>query len=249
MTCRSILEFDAGGRPFLSEREIHHLLRVRRLGEGEVFLGLDRRQAAWYECRLQARDGRWHVDVVSRLGTLAESPLEITLGAALIKKSRFEWLLQKVCELGVSEIVPLRTRYVDEKLLQGAAKLRPRWEKILQESVKQCGRSRVPRLGPVTDLKDLVESDPQALPVMLDPVAADDASQIFSPEEAAIRRPVVLLVGPEGGWGEEERRWLLDREARGVFLGPRTLRAETAALAAVSVLQYLGGDFKLGAGS
>ncbi len=73
MPYRAVLEFDACGRAFLSDGEIHHLVRVRRLGEGEMFLGLARNQAAWYRCRLGRQGGEWVVDIVTRIGTVGES--------------------------------------------------------------------------------------------------------------------------------------------------------------------------------
>ena len=240
-TCRAVLESDASGRPFLSPRESHHLVRVRRLGEGDVFQGLDRSKSTWYECRLRRRDREWEVKVVARIGTLGESPLEIVLGAALIKRARFEWMIQKACELGVSQIVPLRTRFVDEGLAKSAGRLLPRWERILDESVKQCGRSRAPVMRPVIDRVEFLDASRRALQIVLDPTAGHDLREIkWEPGGGSSR--IALLIGPEGGWSGRERQLFEECETRPVFLGPRTLRAETAALSAVLLVQYLWGD-------
>ena len=242
MGYRAVLEFDAAGRPFLSEGEIHHLVRVRRLGEGEMFLGLVRNQAAWYKCRLGRQGGEWVVDIVTRVGTVGESSLEIVLGVALFKKARFEWMIQKACELGVAEIVPLTTGYVDESLAKQAGKLLPRWRKIVEESVKQCGRSRAPVIKPVSHLVEFLEFSSGALQIVLDPEANKDLREIeWEPGGIGSRR-IAVLTGPEGGWGAQERRLFEEHDTRPVFLGPRTLRSETATVAAVALVQYLWGD-------
>ena len=210
-----------------------------------MFQGLDRSESTWYECRLQCRDREWSVKVVARIGTLGESPLEIVLGAALIKKARFEWMLQKACELGVSQIVPLRTRYVDESLARGAGRLLPRWEKILEESVKQCGRSRAPVMRSAIGLVEFLDSSRRALRIVLDPTANHDLREIkWEPGDSSPR--IALLIGPEGGWSGHERQLFEKYETRPFFLGPRTLRAETAALSVVSLVQYLWGDLGYG---
>ncbi len=240
-TCRAILESDTSGRPCLSAREIHHLVRVRRLGAGDVFQGLNRSESAWYECRLQSRGSEWDVQVLDRIGTVGESPLQIVLGAALIKKGRFEWMIQKACELGVSQIVPLMTRYVEDSLARSAGRLGRRWKTILEESVKQCGRSRAPEMRPVTGLDEFLDSSSRALQIVLDRTANHDLREIeWEPGESSSR--VALLIGPEGGWSGRERKLFAEYEARHVFLGPRILRAETAALCAVSLVQYRWGD-------
>ena len=210
-----------------------------------MFLGLARDQAVWYKCHLIRKGGEWEVDVVTRIGTVGESSLEIVLGAALIKKGRFEWMIQKACELGVSEIVPLTTRYVDGGLARRADKLLPRWRKILEESVKQCGRSRAPVMRPVSRLVEFLESSPQVLQIVLDPAAGNDLREIKKELGGISSRRIAVLTGPEGGWGAEDRRLFEVHDIRPVFLGPRTLRAETAALAAVSLVQYLWGDLAL----
>ncbi len=242
MPYRAVLEFDANGRPFLSEAGIHHLVRVRRLGEGEMFLGLARNQAVWYRCRLGRQGGEWVVDIVTRIGTVGESSLEIVLGVALIKKARFEWMIQKACELGVSEIVPLTTGYVEESLARRAGKLLPRWQRILEESVKQCGRSRAPVMRSVNRLVEFLEFSSGALQIVLDPEADSNLREIKKEPGGIGSARIAVLTGPEGGWGVEERRLFEEHDIRPVFLGPRTLRSETAAVAAVALVQYLWGD-------
>ncbi len=243
MTCRAIIEVDERGRPTLLETEVHHLVRVRRLSAGDTFLGLHLKEAVWYRCRLhQKEEGEWRVEIETRVGTVAESPLEIVLAAALIKKDNFEWMIQKACELGVTEIVPLNTRYVDRRLRLRAHRLLTRWEKVLEESVKQCGRSRVPVLSPVNSLEELLERPPPDLRLVLDPEQDNDFRSALVEGQQATPRSLLLLTGPEGGWSSKERDLFRVHQAGSVHIGPRTLRAETAAVAALSIAQYLWGD-------
>lgn len=243
MTYRALIQVDNQGRPSLSENEIQHLVRVRRLSPGETFLGLHLKEAAWYECRLARKAGQWRIETDSRLGTLAESPLEIVLAAALIKKDRFEWMIQKACELGVMEIVPLKTRYVDPRRPPQANRLMDRWERILEESVKQCGRSRVPVLSPTTPLEEFLKRPRPDLRLILDPESRVNLQDILGEATTpCLPRRLMLLTGPEGGWSIEERDLFRRYAAGSIHIGPRTLRAETATLAALSIAQFLWGD-------
>ncbi len=243
MTYRALIQVDDQGRPSLSENEIHHLVRVRRLSPGETFLGLHLEEAAWYECRLGRKAGQWRIETEYCVGTLAESPLEIVLAAAIIKKDRFEWMIQKACELGVMEIVPLNTRYVDPRRPPKANRLLARWERILEESVKQCGRSRVPVLSPTTPLDEFLKRPLPDLRLVLDPKSRMNLQDALGKATTpAPPRSLMLLTGPEGGWSSEEHDLFRRHEARSFHIGPRTLRAETAALATLSIAQFLWGD-------
>jgi 16S rRNA (uracil1498-N3)-methyltransferase len=160
-----------------------------------------------------------------------ESPLAIHLAMAVIQLEKFELVLQKATELGVRTIIPLITDRVELRPERYSGKTE-RWNRILFEAVKQSGRTAMPAIeAPATFANVIARSGTKVL---------FDADAERTP--LATLDEVTILIGPEGGWSEEELR--AARDAGVVFqrLGPRRLRAETAAIAALSVLASRFGD-------
>jgi len=242
---RAVINIDRFGHPSLSENEMHHLVRVRRLSAGDVFLGLHLEEAVWYRCVLSQGGKSLGIKIEQPVGMVAESPLRIVLGVALIKKDKFEWMIQKACEMGVQEIIPLQTRYVEKSRLLGVQRSRLRWKKIMEESVKQCGRSRIPLLGSLRNTEELLQRPLPDLRVVLDPKSKKSFKEVLVKPALKIPRELILFTGPEGGWSDEELELFRLHEARVIHIGPRILRAETAVLAALSVAQFLWGDVTL----
>jgi 16S rRNA (uracil1498-N3)-methyltransferase len=147
--------------------------------------------------------------------------------------------------LGASAVVPILTARVEGDRRSHAAGLRlARWERIAVASAKQCGRAVVPAIAPPVSLAACLTSIPAALRiVLLEPTA--DVPPLMGRDGAAPALPesVLLFVGPEGGWADEELRLLSGYEARALTLGHRTLRAESAAIVGLSVLHTLWGEF------
>jgi len=229
-------------RVLLPKEELHHLVRVRRLKAGDFFEALDLNEGKIYRCTLSKEGGSWHGLILDTLEAEPEPPLRIILAQALIKKDKFEWVVQKATELGVTEIIPVlsyRTEIrLDEKREQ--RKLQ-RWSKILSEAVKQCGRSRLPILSPPVRLATLLIERTSELRIVLDEAAELPLRQVLrscdSPETC------ILFIGPEGGWDHRDRDLFAQAQVQRVRLGPRIMRTETAAVAALSVFQYELGDF------
>lgn len=161
-----------------------------------------------------------------------ESPLRITLAAAIIQLDKFELVLQKATELGVAAIIPVITDRIEVRAERYRGK-EERWRKIVFEAVKQSGRAVIP---PVTE------------PARFDEIAKKDSLKIvFDADQAADalpRRPtdLIVLIGPEGGWSEREIAVARERGCIFQRLGPRRLRAETAAITAVSIVAERFGD-------
>lgn len=236
----ALIDVDDQGRVSLPADEYHHLIRVRRAKVGELFRGLHP-EGGIHLCRLEKGERGWTVQLLEKLEDNTESPFQITLAQALIKKDKFEWVVQKAVELGVQRIVPLVTDRTDLKLSPEREDRRlERWDKILREAVKQSQRTRIPTLSRVTTLRDCLSGLPGGLNIVFDEQAgmrlteALDLSQ--SPGECT------LFVGPEGGWSSAERDLFKDHSVQPVWLGPRILRSETAPVAVVSILQHRFGD-------
>jgi 16S rRNA (uracil1498-N3)-methyltransferase len=218
-----------------------HATRVLRLKTGDT-VTLFNGDGHEYPARLVVsapRDVR--AEVVSRESPGRESPLRLTLVQALARGEKMDWIVQKATELGVLRIVPVATERSEGK--QDAArggKRHDHWRAIAIAACEQCGRNIVPRIDP-----------PVALTAWLEGDAADQATTrwVLHPEGGARLRDLPkpptsleLAIGPEGGFGEADLTALRTHDFRGLTLGPRILRTETAGIAAIAALQALYGD-------
>lgn len=234
---------DARGRLLLPSRQSHHVARVLRLGAGDalvLFDGDGSEHAAVVEG--VAGDGVT-VSMTGHRRVERESSLEIVLGQALSSGERMDYTVQKAVELGVGAIRPLAARRSVVRLsAERAAGRVSHWQSVAIAACEQCGRNRIPQIGPVTDLETWLaqrgESRDGALPVLLSPRAEARLRDLPRPAGT-----VLLLAGPEGGWAPEEEAAARRHGFVPVRLGPRVLRTETAAIAALAAMQALWGDF------
>mgnify|MGYP000050009849 CR=1 FL=1 len=171
-----------------------------------------------------------------------ESPLHIHLYQGVSRGDKMDLTLQKGVELGIKEFTPLLTERCGVKLdLKRWEKKVQHWEKVIQSACEQCGRSTLPRLNPVIEISTALEQTNSSHHFFLHP----DAKESFSAySEAEPTASIALWVGPEGGFSDKEVEQALNNNITPVQLGPRVLRTETAALAAVSVMNTLWGDFR-----
>jgi len=229
----------------LDREKAHYVRDVLRLGAGDSLVLFD--GSGWdYPATValaSPRDVRLRV-LEPRRG-MQEPPVRLSLGVCLLKAQKMDWVVQKTVELGVHEILPLVSRR-SVTTLEGerSEKRQERWQKIAQEACRQCGRSRVPEVHPVGALADLLGRGPEADLRLL--FTAEGAVPLDSlPDGDGGARPlerIVAVTGPEGGFSREEERLALGAGFVPVGLGPRTLRAETAAILGAGLVQYAFGD-------
>jgi 16S rRNA (uracil1498-N3)-methyltransferase len=163
--------------------------------------------------------------------------IRIVLAAALVRPSKFEWMLQKATELGVDEFIPLKTSRIEARLAADKIPSRmQRWNRIVREASKQCRRFSAPQIHAPLNFSSF-----------LDAVGAYSCTKLLFHENAEVpwkfdpdivSNQVLLCIGPEGGWEKGEVEAAAQAGCRVFSLGSRTLRAETAAIAALSVIQY-----------
>jgi 16S rRNA (uracil1498-N3)-methyltransferase len=223
----------------LAPEASHHLARVLRMQCGDALIVFNG-EGGEFPATITAVDKRTVQIATEQIRENApESPLRLQLGIAMSKGERMDWIVQKATELGVARIVPLISERVELKLHgERADRKLAHWRGIAIAACEQCGRNRLPEIGEVQTLAQWLEQTEAEAKFVLHhrTEAALDA--------AAKPASVALLVGPEGGLSESE---IATAERKGfapLRLGPRVLRTETAPLAAISVLQYVWGDFK-----
>ena len=230
------------GRPVLRGPEVKHLVKVLRLGAGDVVELLDG-SGRGIRARIDSVD-REEV-VCARLEEFSpggEPPVRVTLVQGLAKGEKMDLVIQKSTEMGVAEIIPLICRRTVVQLdSRKAAERQIRWQRVALEAAKQCRRARVPVVRP-----------PQGLGVVLDAIPEGTAS--FMPWEEERHRSfrqalegenpgrVYIFIGPEGGFEISEVEEAGRRGVVTVTLGPRILRTETAGLACLSIIMCTWGD-------
>jgi 16S rRNA (uracil1498-N3)-methyltransferase len=224
----------------LPEQAGLHLTRVLRLDPGApvtLFDGTGGEYAGTLE-----RDGKkWWAKVGSHDPVERESSLSVTLLQGIARGERMDLIVQKATELGVARIVPL---FAERSVVKADEKQRARkvehWRAIAVAACEQCGRNRVPDVADPVALGDAVRALPSGGAHYLLAAGAGDSLA------AAVRRdagkPVVLLIGPEGGLADAERTFAAMSGFVACAMGPRILRTETAGLAALAIMQTVAGD-------
>ncbi|ACV25654.1 16S rRNA (uracil(1498)-N(3))-methyltransferase [Kangiella koreensis] len=216
-----------------------HISRVLRMNTGqqiELFNG----DGFSYFAQIQAIErNQVSVRVVEAIEVNNESPLNIHLFQGISRGDKMELTLQKGVELGVKQFTPLITERCGVKLdAKRWQKKLQHWQKVIESACEQCGRNSIPSLYPAVKLQDAL-SQLNNTSFFMHP----DSKHSFKTIIADAQSELQLWVGPEGGFSDEEVEWVESHGCKPVQLGPRILRTETAALAAVSVMNSLWGDF------
>lgn len=218
--------------------EAEHLVRVLRAEAGQRYEISDNRDVYLAEIET-ARKSLISFRVLEKLP--APPPgVRVTLVAALIKFERFEWLIEKATELGVTAIQPFEAVRSEKGLAHAAPKRLPRWEKIALEASQQSRRVHLPRIDPPKAFTAAIAVN-AAPKLLLNEGEAPPILRVLPCEKNASGE-VALLLGPEGGWTDREREQALAAGWLACSLGTTILRAETAAIAALAVIQAAWAD-------
>jgi len=259
-------DYHTGDEIVLAVEAYNHIVRVLRLAVGAeitVFNGLG--QA--YQATITTVDKkRCHLKILTSLhqsGSSNESPLTIHLVQSLIKSEKMDFVIQKAVELGVSTITPLITRYCDLKLKgDWVEKKMKHWQAVIINACEQSGANRLPILNRPQKIANWFESlettnaansmdaiDESQLTIMFEPTATERLADLptvlesYNGLEDYKISQITLLIGPEGGFSDQEINAAHEKRIRSICLGPRILRAETAALAAITIVQARWGYF------
>ena len=217
------IDLDAG--------QANYLGNVMRLGEGAEVLLFDGRSGEWLGRIAEAGKKRMALTVERQTREPEDIP-DVWLAFAPVKRAQTDWLVEKATELGAAKLIPVMThRTIAERV-----KLE-RLEAIAIEAAEQCGRTRLPEIVQPVSLAQLLKEEGRTL-YFADEAGGEPVASAFSPGAATI------LTGPEGGFTDEERAKIrAAKDAVPISLGPRILRAETAALASLAAYMALAGDW------
>lgn len=221
----------------LNLEETRHLRDVLRLREGEEIRIFDGEGSEFLGEIEKIGKRETAVKVLREISPPAPaSTLDLTLAVAVLKGEKFDLVVQKAVELGVTKFVPVQTTRTDVKLKDGEKKSE-RWRRIALEAAKQTGRAKLMKIEPPTDFKYFIETAEGAKILF-----AETSGNGFSTIEQT--KKITAVIGSEGGWENSEIEAARRRGFQIVTLGGRILRAETAAIVFASLLQHRFGDLK-----
>jgi 16S rRNA (uracil1498-N3)-methyltransferase len=224
----------------LQPREARYILTVLRLGLGDAVTVFDGAGNEYRTELTEDYEGGIYLALREQLNPQRESSLRIILGQALLKGERMKFVIQKATELGVNRICPLVTsRSIPIVEGEREALRMERWQRIALEAAKQSGRTMIPEIEAIHELSDFFVQS-AGTRIMLweeEPIPLREIVGKINPYAG-----ITLLIGPEGGFSEAEVTAAQDQGFLVAGLGQRILRAETATLSVLSIVQHLFGD-------
>ena len=221
---------------------LHHLRESLRLQPGEHLTVTDDRGMRYSAEIIEVTSGALVGRILDTIAAPQKTSPSIILAQSLLKGEKMDWVIQKATELGVHRIMPILTNHsVVRPRTDRIEHQRARWQRIALEAAQQSERWSVPGIDePVTVAQMLSASRTAASKILL--AERISGASLTNVPLRGTHGDVWLLIGPEGGWGEEEMRHMLEQGSVAVTLGPRILRAETAAIAAMTLLQSRFGE-------
>jgi len=224
----------------LGGEEHHHLTRVVRIREGDEVHLFDGDGTAYAARVVGIEKGRTRLFILDKDKRRKPGP-PLTLAPALIRSHKMDLVLQKAAELGVDRVLPVITRRTVIRLEGGGEKKLVRWRRIVREAAKQSGNPFLPQVYPPAGLAAFLEEREEEKKLFLserEGIPLRDILVRGLEEKGGMPSSVVLLVGPEGGWTEEEEKAIMEGNFEAVTLGRTILRSETAAIAAAAMVVH-----------
>lgn len=231
-------DLESGAIFRLPEAAAHHIATVLRMKTGQELVLFNGRGGSYHAVISRMEKRNVEIAIGAHQSGERESPLSITLAQAVMRGPHMDYALQKAVELGVQRIVPLLCLHGNIKLDQDQRQHRhAHWRKIIISACEQCGRNRIPQLSVPLRLSEWTGADESKLKLILHPYHGVRLAELQAGGDT-----LTLLAGPEGGFSDDEIAGAERHGYRAVTLGPRVLRAESAALVAISACQALWGD-------
>lgn len=219
----------------LSSEDSYHIIKVMRNKIGDkVEVVIDKKL---YICEITNLNDPVIVKRLEEVECDSELPCYITIAQSLVKEQKMDLILQKCCELGVSEIIPVNTTRSIVKLDKKENKKAMRWNKILKEASEQSKRVVIPTLNDIMDIKDLTKLDYDIKILCTVNELSMSLKQVLSKDLNGLK--ILLVIGPEGGFTDKEEQTLIDNGFISTSFGTRVLRTETASLYALSIINYI----------
>jgi len=217
----------------------HHLRDVLRFEAGDTVDLVDEKQGRYHTELTQVTKEKIIANILQKVKNTAPLGPSLFLAQAVLKGDKMDWVVQKATELGVSTILPVVTeRTIARPRAEREAHHLDRWHKIAKEASQQCGRSDVPAVRTVVSLDELLKNPPDVSLKLVPWEREQEPALKAVLQNLEKENSVMILIGPEGGLSASEIEKTRKAGWISVSLGPRILRAETAGLAVLAILQY-----------
>lgn len=218
----------------LTQEQAHYLFSVMRLDAGDQLLVINGHAGEWL-AKIAQKAKRGGEITLLHQARAQQNPPDLWLCFAPIKKARTDFIVEKAAELGVAELHPMHTAFTNSERIN-----RARLQAHVIEAIEQCGGTFVPPVHEVKRLRTLLDQWPEERSIIF----CDETKVDLAPDLDIGPGPSAIFIGPEGGFSEQERQWLRAHpKATSISLGPRILRADTAAAAAITLWQSRLGDW------
>nr|HID59444.1 16S rRNA (uracil(1498)-N(3))-methyltransferase [Desulfobacterales bacterium] len=231
------------GTPTITGQDAKHIRNVLRLKPGDHIHLFDG-EGNGYESRIiSVEPNRIALSILTCFPSITESPVRITIAQALLKNRAMDRIVRQITELGITGFIPhISARSVPRPDNERLKKRCQRWERIAKEALKQCNRCVPPKINQVVLFRNLIcEETPHDLKIIFWEGHAENRLK-FSDIRVPIVKDVLAVIGPEGGFTREEIELAKEHHFIPLSLGPRILKADTAAVASATLIQYLYGD-------
>ena len=219
----------------LSNDDSYHIIKVMRNNIGDKIEVVIDKQL--YICEIIKMDNLVTVKKIEEVECDSELPCYVTIAQSLVKEQKMDLILQKSCELGASEIIPINTTRSIVKLDKKETKKIDRWNKILKEASEQSKRVVIPNVKEIMDIKDLAKLDYDIKILCTVNELSTSLKKVLSKDLNNVK--IILVIGPEGGFTDNEEKILIDNGFISTSFGNRVLRTETASLYALSIINYI----------
>lgn len=217
----------------LYDTDIHHIKKVMRCKIGDKIETVY--DSTVYTCQITNLEPL-DLEIISSQKEDRELPLDITIAISLVNEQKFDLILQKLTELGVSTIIPLKTERSIIKIdNQKVSKKIERWQMICKEASEQSHRTKVPKVENIINLTDLIKVDKQLKLICSLRDNTKKLGEYFTNDT----KELLFVIGPEGGFSPKEEELLLNNNYKPVSLGKRVMRVETAAIYVASIISYI----------
>lgn len=219
----------------LSSDDSYHITKVMRNKIGDKLeVVIDKKL---YICEIIQMDNLVTVEKIEEVECDSELPCNVTIAQSLVKEQKMDLILQKSCELGVNEIIPINATRSIVKLDKKETKKIDRWNKILKEASEQSKRVVIPKVNEIMDIKDLAKLDYDIKILCTVNELSKSIKDVLNRDLNNLR--ILLVIGPEGGFTDSEEKILIDSGFISTSFGRRVLRTETASLYALSIINYI----------
>lgn len=214
----------------LDDTMMHHLNNVLRLRQSSEVMVVDVLSNV-YKVKVEPKNSLGQI--IEKIDQVEDAPIKITLAMALLKKDKFEWVIQKACELGVSKIVPfLSERTIVDLSATEFEKKRARYQLIAKEACEQSHRKSLCHIDSLIDFTKLDHIEASFKGLCYEHVEGESISL-----KHCVNQSTLIVIGPEGGFSSKEVKWAKEHGFHLITLGHKIFRAETAAIAACAMIE------------